>query len=87
MQDRNRDAEVENRCVDVVWGKGRWDELGDRLTSVNNHVCKTELWEPAGRPGSSARHSVVTQRGEGGWGWMEVQGGGDRYIHIAASQC
>ena len=43
MQDRNRDSEGENRCVDMVWGKGRWDELGDGLTSINNHVYKREL--------------------------------------------
>lgn len=72
MQDRNRDAEVESRCVDEVWGKRRWDELGDSLTSVHNHVCKRELWEPVGRP----RELSSALRGDPeGWGRMGVDGG------------
>ena len=26
---RNIDANVENGCVNMGWGKGRWDEFGD----------------------------------------------------------
>ena len=28
LQRRNRNAEVENKCVDIEGGKGRWNELG-----------------------------------------------------------
>ena len=29
LQSRNRDTDIENKCVDTKGGKGGWDELGD----------------------------------------------------------
>ena len=29
LQSRNRDTDIENKCVDTKGGKAGWDELGD----------------------------------------------------------
>ena len=31
LQNRNRDIDIENKCMDTSDGKGVWDELGDTL--------------------------------------------------------
>ena len=35
LQSRNRDTDIENKCMDTKGGKGGWDELGD----WDWHIC------------------------------------------------
>ena len=66
LQGRNRDTDVENRCVDMVESGMNWETriyiytlLCVKYIANRNLLCST---------GSSARCSVVT------WGWVGGMG-------------
>ena len=42
LQGRNRDTDVENKCMDTKGGKGRWDELGDWGWHIYTNMYKID---------------------------------------------
>ena len=44
LQSRNRDTDVENKCMDAQGGKKGWDELGDWDSSVQS-LSRVRLFE------------------------------------------
>ena len=75
MQDRNRDTDVENKCMDTKGGRGWWDKLGDwdwHIYAINI-VCIIDT-------GKHTQYSVLSE--------MERKSKkGDICMHIADSLC
>ena len=42
LQNRNRDTDIENKCLDTKGGKGTWDELGDWAWHIYTTVYKID---------------------------------------------
>ena len=40
LQSRNRDRDVENKCMGTEGGKGEWKKLGDWDWHIDTTVCK-----------------------------------------------
>ena len=55
LQDRNRDTDVENKCMDTKGGRGWWDKLGDWDWHI--HTINTMYIIETGNP---TQDSVLT---------------------------
>ena len=69
LQKRNRNTDLENKCLDSKEGEKGWDELGDWDWHIN-------AIDSTGNP---SQCSVVTPYGK------EIQKRGDTCIHVAGS--
>ena len=63
LQGRNRDANIENRNMDIGKVGPGWDALGDKQWHIYSTMCKVGSWcEAALQHRSSAWCSVMTQK-------------------------